>query len=132
MTHFDSVCLFTNSYYLLVPPNLPFFLFFFNDPPTPEIYPLSLHDALPIYDGLNPADTAWTLKGLYKISKPLGRRCILKAGGDIAIMTEDGIVPMSISPPAFRMQRRPRGFGIGRAHVRTPVTPSSRIPSSPC
>lgn len=48
-----------------------------------------------IYDGLNPADTAWTIKGLYKISKPLGRRCILKAGGDIAIMTEDGIVPMS-------------------------------------
>ena len=48
-----------------------------------------------IYDGLSPADTAWTLKGLYKISKPLGRRCILKTGGDIAIMTEDGIVPMS-------------------------------------
>lgn len=48
-----------------------------------------------IYDGLNPADTAWTIKGLYKISKPLGRRSILKAGGDIAIMTEDGIVPMS-------------------------------------
>ncbi|QOZ15945.1 hypothetical protein XI02_13870 [Bradyrhizobium sp. CCBAU 21365] len=48
-----------------------------------------------MYDGLNPADTAWTLKGLYKIAKPLGRRCIMKAGGDIAIMTEDGIVPMS-------------------------------------
>lgn len=48
-----------------------------------------------IYDGLNPADTAWTLKGLYKIAKPLGRRSILKAGGDIAIMTEDGIIPMS-------------------------------------
>src|SRR3972149_10057973 len=25
-----------------------FFFFFFNDPATPEIYPLSLHDALPI------------------------------------------------------------------------------------
>src|SRR5690242_21619984 len=25
------------------------FLFFFNDPPTPEIYTLSLHDALPIW-----------------------------------------------------------------------------------
>src|SRR5947209_14073967 len=24
--------------------------FFFNDPPPPEIYTLSLHDALPIYD----------------------------------------------------------------------------------
>src|SRR5256884_9417936 len=30
-----------------VPPSFSFF--FFNDPPTTEIYPLSLHDALPIY-----------------------------------------------------------------------------------
>src|SRR6266508_6835146 len=28
-----------------------FFFFFFNDTPTTEIYTLSLHDALPIYDG---------------------------------------------------------------------------------
>src|SRR5262249_60421672 len=28
--------------------------FFFNDPPTPDIYSLSLHDALPIYGVLNP------------------------------------------------------------------------------
>src|SRR5206468_9100483 len=28
---------------------LSFFLFFFTDPPTTEIYTLSLHDALPIY-----------------------------------------------------------------------------------
>src|SRR5690349_23300427 len=27
---------------------IPHFLFFFNDPAPPEIYPLSLHDALPI------------------------------------------------------------------------------------
>src|SRR2546429_6478215 len=26
-----------------------YFFFFFNDPAPPEIYPLSLHDALPIY-----------------------------------------------------------------------------------
>src|SRR4051794_41454444 len=30
-------------------------LFFFNDPPTPEIYPLSLHDALPISLAPGPA-----------------------------------------------------------------------------
>lgn len=48
-----------------------------------------------IYDGSYPGDPAWAIKGLYKISKPLGRRCLLKAGGDLAIMTEDGIVPMS-------------------------------------
>src|SRR5256886_17014342 len=29
------------------------FFFFFNDPPTPEIYPLSLHDALPIFVGID-------------------------------------------------------------------------------
>src|SRR3989304_10623509 len=32
-----------------------FFFFFFNDPATPEIYPLSLHDALPIYLQLDDA-----------------------------------------------------------------------------
>src|SRR5262249_58505266 len=29
--------------------NVPLFFFFFNDTATPEIYTLSLHDALPIY-----------------------------------------------------------------------------------
>src|SRR5690606_41962773 len=32
-------------------PHLFSFFFFFNDPPTTEIYTLSLHDALPIYTG---------------------------------------------------------------------------------
>src|SRR3712207_8189831 len=31
-------------------------VFFFNDPATPEIYPLSLHDALPICDADAPVD----------------------------------------------------------------------------
>src|SRR2546430_3195882 len=30
--------------------SLSFFFFFFNDPPTPEIYTLSLHAALPIFE----------------------------------------------------------------------------------
>lgn len=48
-----------------------------------------------LYDGLNPGDTSWKLLGVYKISRPLGRRCLLKTGGDVAVMTEDGIVPLS-------------------------------------
>lgn len=48
-----------------------------------------------MYTGEYPGDTAWKLSGLYKVSKPLGKRCLMKAGGDLAIMTEDGIVPMS-------------------------------------
>src|SRR5258708_25282513 len=35
-------------FFLLLPPLLSFFFFFLNDPAPPEIYPLSLHDALPI------------------------------------------------------------------------------------
>lgn len=54
---------------------------------------LSSEGEIAIYDGADP--TTWTLKGTYKISKPLGRRCLMKAGGDIAVVTEDGIVPLS-------------------------------------
>ena len=37
----------------------------------------------------------WVVSGTYKVSRPLGKRCLMKAGGDLAIMTEDGIVPLS-------------------------------------
>src|SRR3712207_9320451 len=42
MTHFRSILSFTPSVHL--------FIFFFNDTATTEIYTLSLHDALPIFD----------------------------------------------------------------------------------
>src|SRR2546430_14277288 len=35
-------------YFLIIHSHSFFFFFFFNDPPPPEIYPLPLHDALPI------------------------------------------------------------------------------------
>src|SRR5690349_22849804 len=38
------------SYHVDVTCMLAFFVFFFNDPAPTEIYTLSLHDALPIYD----------------------------------------------------------------------------------
>src|SRR5439155_24839432 len=36
-----------------------FSVFFFNDPPTTEIYTLSLHDALPISTAIPSATAAW-------------------------------------------------------------------------
>src|SRR5574343_392445 len=48
-----------------------------------------------MYDGSYPGGADWGLKGLYRIGKPLGRDCLAKAGGDLLIMTDDGIVPMS-------------------------------------
>lgn len=49
-----------------------------------------------VYTGAYPGDaTSWSLKGLYKVGKPLGKRCLIKAGGDLAVLTQDGIVPLS-------------------------------------
>lgn len=48
-----------------------------------------------VYYGSNPNDaTNWSLKGSYKIAKPLGYRCIMQYQGDIVIMTQDGYFPM--------------------------------------
>lgn len=37
----------------------------------------------------------WSLKGSYKIAKPLGYRCTLAYQGDVVIITEDGYMPLS-------------------------------------
>lgn len=46
-----------------------------------------------MYNGSDPS--TWALTGSYKVSKPLGKNCFSKAGGDLMVMTQDGIVPMS-------------------------------------
>jgi hypothetical protein len=47
-----------------------------------------------IFSGSTPA-VSWALQGVYQISPPLGPRCLLQAGGDLAIMTTDGITAIS-------------------------------------
>lgn len=49
-----------------------------------------------IYQGTDPDVAASFEKvGTYRIAKPIGRRCILKTGADIGILTEVGLVPLS-------------------------------------
>ena len=48
-----------------------------------------------VYTGSYPGDVDWVLKGVYKIGKPLGKRCLIRAGGDLAVLTQDGIIPLS-------------------------------------
>lgn len=49
-----------------------------------------------VYVGTDPSSAStWTLKGVYRIGKPIGRRCLLKVGGDIAVLCEDGVLPLS-------------------------------------
>lgn len=46
-----------------------------------------------VYAGADPA--SWTKQGLYKIGKPMGKKAHFRAGGDLVIATDDGLVPLS-------------------------------------
>jgi hypothetical protein len=49
-----------------------------------------------VYAGNNPGSSAaWGLIGRFELGKPIGRRCMEKNGGDLLILTENGITPMS-------------------------------------
>ena len=44
--------------------------------------------------------------GLYKLGSPIGRRCYTKFGGDLLVITQDGVVPMSGSLQSSRLDPR--------------------------
>ncbi len=57
---------------------------------------VSTEGEVAVYEGSNPASAAdWALVGLYNITKPLGPKCHFRAGGDLVIGTEAGLVPLS-------------------------------------
>lgn len=48
------------------------------------------------YQGIDPGDAnAWGLVGLYRIGKPLGAKAFVKAGGDLLIATNIGMVSLA-------------------------------------
>ena len=57
---------------------------------------VSTEGEVAIYIGTDPssADT-FTLKGVYQISKPLGKNAFVKISGDVLLCTADGLIPMS-------------------------------------
>lgn len=49
-----------------------------------------------IYTGTDPASAStWAKSGNYRIGRPLGPRAIVKGGGDLAIATDIGLIPLS-------------------------------------
>ena len=49
-----------------------------------------------VYSGTDPSSTAtWSLVGVFQIGSPVGRRCFTKFAGDLLIITQDGLVPLS-------------------------------------
>lgn len=49
-----------------------------------------------VYQGNDPSDANdWALVGVFSIGRPIGRRGLLKFGGDLNILTTDGVLPAS-------------------------------------
>ncbi|MFJ6323824.1 MULTISPECIES: hypothetical protein [unclassified Rhizobium] len=50
-----------------------------------------------VFQGSDPSNSSnWSLLGTFKLGRPLGTdRCLLNVGADLAIMTTDGIVPIT-------------------------------------
>lgn len=48
-----------------------------------------------VYGGTSPADSDWALVGLYRVGEPIGRRCTVKVGSELYILTKAGYMPMS-------------------------------------
>jgi hypothetical protein len=56
---------------------------------------VSTEGEVAVYQGLFPEDAAWSKVGVYRIGKPLGNRGFIRGGGDLAISTSVGLVPLS-------------------------------------
>lgn len=49
-----------------------------------------------LYRGTDPSTVAtWALVGTFRMGRPLGRRCMCKAGADVLVITTDGAFPLS-------------------------------------
>ncbi len=60
-----------------------------------------------LYRGTDPASAStWALIGVWKLGSPIGNRCMLKWGGDLLILTYDGLMPMAASLQSSRLDPR--------------------------
>jgi hypothetical protein len=60
-----------------------------------------------VYKGSDPSDpNDWALIGLWNIGQTYARKCFFKYGGDLLILTEDGLVPLSAGLQSTRLDPR--------------------------
>lgn len=60
-----------------------------------------------VYNGTDP-DTAqtWALKGVWQLGQTFARRCFFKWGGDLLLLTQDGLVPLAGALQSSRLDPR--------------------------
>lgn len=49
-----------------------------------------------LYQGFDPSSpSTWSLVGIFRVGRPIGRRCYIKYGADILLICADGLLPLS-------------------------------------
>ena len=60
-----------------------------------------------VYKGTNPSDAnAWSEVGVWQMGQTFARRCFFKWAGDLLLLTQDGLVPMSAALQSSRLDPR--------------------------
>jgi hypothetical protein len=60
-----------------------------------------------IYKGSDPSDpNDWALIGIWNIGQTFNRKCMFKYGGDLLVLTEGGLVPLSAGLQSTRLDPR--------------------------
>lgn len=60
-----------------------------------------------VYRGTDPASAAtWASMGVWQLGSPVGNRSMLKYGGDMLVLTYDGLVPMAQAMQSSRLDPR--------------------------
>lgn len=48
-----------------------------------------------VFQGIDPTTTVWSMVSNFWIGPPIGQRCFLQIGGDLAVISVDGLLPLS-------------------------------------
>jgi hypothetical protein len=60
-----------------------------------------------VYKGTDPASIAtWAIVGRWDVGSPIGRRCLQKFAGDLLLISQDGVLPMSRALQSSRVNPR--------------------------
>lgn len=60
-----------------------------------------------VFRGTDPSSSAtWAMVGRWWLGSPVGRRCAVKYGGDVAVICQDGLVPLAAALQSSRLDPR--------------------------
>lgn len=59
-----------------------------------------------IYEGADPdVSASWGLAGVWQLGTPIGKRCLMKFGGDVLYLSSDGLMPVSLYLQSDRLNQ---------------------------